>query len=593
MREKRGGIPAAIGHMLTIAALLLSLAAAPQEIPPPRVDQAIEVELVNVDVFVTDKKGNRVRGLKPEDFVIKESGRVQPITNFAEYSSGIQDVKLTSGVDAPALPQADQQVAEAAPPRKRTIVVFVEVFKLPNFRVEPMFASIRSMLRDVVRPGDDVAIYSWDRGLSQRLGFTDDHAAIDSTLAEIEKECIGVEGSLVETLRQMRELEANFYASLDAASQGGTSAAKGSFVAAAAQASERSQFHERGAALTELAYIRRKAADMRMLLRTIGDSPGRKIMLTLTNRFGTHAGAQYFSDGQVSSAMWPTLETRREREQLIAAANMYNVTLYPVYPAGLGSTSRVTAMQGQRTDIFKVDSDADMRVTARDHNVLLNETTSLNEIARGTGGLLAWGHKDIMELLPRIEDDLETYYSLAYQPAPGAKRGKLEIEVKDRRYTVRSRREFLMRDEATKMEDRVIANLTREVEGTTIPLTVEFGPYKRQSRFAWTVPLKLRIPVAALTALPGDEGRVGEFSVYVAVGGDPGVLSEVQRGNQRFKITDEQAAQVEGAYFTYEFTLQVRPLAGRVSIGVIDEVSKEFGAQVVDLPNFPSTPNNL
>lgn len=54
-----------------------------------------------------------------------------------------------------------------------------------------------------------------------------------------------------------------------------------------------------------------------------------------------------------------------------------------------------------------------------------------------------------------------------------------------------------------------------------------------------------------------------------------------------------EAIQVElvnvDVFFTYEFTLQVRPRAGRVSIGVIDDVSKEFGAQVVDLPNFPTS----
>ena len=567
--------------MLAIAALLLSIAAAPQEIPAPRIDQTIEVELVNVDVVITDKKGNRIKGLTREDFVIKENGRIQPITNFAEYRSGIQDVKVTSGVAAPA--QSAPQ-AQSAPPRKRTIVVFIERFKLPSFRVDPMFAAIRSTLRDVVRPGDDVAVYRWDDGLTEHLGFTGDPAKLDQALAEIEKQSVGVEANYIEMLRRSQELEAAFYKSLESS----PGANKGGFAAAAREASEAEYFDEQNAALRQLHRIRRKTFDLRMLMRTIGDSPGKKIVLMATHRLGLYAGAEYFMDGEVPPFLRGVLTTEPEREALMRTANTYGVTLYPVYPAGLGWTPRVSALEGPREDIFAVRTGDDLGRSKRDNNILMNETASLNEIAQATGGMLAWGHKDIIQLMPRLEDDLDTYYSLAFRPAPGTKRGKIEIDTKDRRYVVRARREYVARDANTRMEDRVVANLNRPVEGATIPLQAEFGPYQRQSRYVWTVPLKIRIPVSALTALAGDGGRVGEFSVYVAVGGSVSVLSDVQHRTQRFKITDDQAAQAEGAYFTYEFTLRVRPQAGRASIGVIDEVSKEFGAQVVDLPNFPT-----
>lgn len=53
----------------------------------PRSNETIDVSIVNVDVFVTDRQGNCVRGLTAADFEIREDGRPQPITNFAEYAA--------------------------------------------------------------------------------------------------------------------------------------------------------------------------------------------------------------------------------------------------------------------------------------------------------------------------------------------------------------------------------------------------------------------------------------------------------------------------------------------------------------------------
>ena len=44
----------------------------------------VEVVVTNVDVVVTDKKGNRVTGLKPDNFEIIEDGYLQKLTNFFE-----------------------------------------------------------------------------------------------------------------------------------------------------------------------------------------------------------------------------------------------------------------------------------------------------------------------------------------------------------------------------------------------------------------------------------------------------------------------------------------------------------------------------
>ena len=98
----------------TALALLLALAvtAPAQQLPPLR--ETLEVSIVNVDVFVTDKSGRRVHGLTRDDFEIFENGARQAITNFAEY---VSEAELETGA---------VKAAEAAPETRRTIAVFIE-----------------------------------------------------------------------------------------------------------------------------------------------------------------------------------------------------------------------------------------------------------------------------------------------------------------------------------------------------------------------------------------------------------------------------------------------------------------------------------
>ena len=44
--------------------------------------EQVNVDIINVEVFVTDKKGEPIRGLKQEDFQIFEDGRPVAISNF-------------------------------------------------------------------------------------------------------------------------------------------------------------------------------------------------------------------------------------------------------------------------------------------------------------------------------------------------------------------------------------------------------------------------------------------------------------------------------------------------------------------------------
>src|SRR6185295_13063464 len=90
-----------------LAALAVPLLA--QE-PPPEDSfaEAVEVSVVNLDVFVTDKKGQPLNGLKREDFEVYEDGKPVEISNF--YAESRTEAPVAAEGKAPADRPQDQRL---------------------------------------------------------------------------------------------------------------------------------------------------------------------------------------------------------------------------------------------------------------------------------------------------------------------------------------------------------------------------------------------------------------------------------------------------------------------------------------------------
>ena len=71
-----GGTLRFMPRMATVLLASAAMAASAQDVPDSR------VELVRLDVVVTDKQGQLVRGLGQADFVVLEDGKPQRLTHF-------------------------------------------------------------------------------------------------------------------------------------------------------------------------------------------------------------------------------------------------------------------------------------------------------------------------------------------------------------------------------------------------------------------------------------------------------------------------------------------------------------------------------
>src|SRR2546423_649944 len=153
-----------------VALLLFAVsfaAAGAETVPIPRAGETIDVSIVNLDVIVTDSKGNHVLGLTASDFEVFEDGKPQAISNFAQYVSGPK-ATVTSSTAGVSLPPS-----EAPQRERRTIAIFIEDFHLPGFRVTAIFDALKKTLHEVVAPGDAILIATWKLRTKIVLDYTD------------------------------------------------------------------------------------------------------------------------------------------------------------------------------------------------------------------------------------------------------------------------------------------------------------------------------------------------------------------------------------------------------------------------------------
>jgi VWFA-related protein len=541
--------------------LLVTLTAFAQD--APRAGETIEVSIVNVDVVVTDRAGNRVRGLKQEDFELRENGKVQPISNFAEYVSPAEQGTLTVDVQQPQ--SAPTQVQ--APREKRTLLIFFEQLQLTKLAADAFENALRTTVDRLVGPGDEVSVVIWSQSETRHVEFTSDRIRIAAAIAAIREEALGARPDMKSV--QRREIADR----KALAEMGNIPTPAGTDPLGDVQLPMLLAYNE---------MVVRVGA-INSAIHSMAGTEGRKMLLLATNRLGQIAGAEFaYETG--AKEITPYLKTRFNTDKLMKSivdnANANGVTIYPVHPPGLGKDTGDT----EYYDLESLDL-----VTARggiEHLTLLNESISLEKIAKETGGLMAIGPKRIVDLLPRIASDATDYYSLAYRVTfSGTDRARnITVKTRNPEYQVRTRTQFVEKSDDTRMRDRLQSALFRASQpGATINIRAAAREVKKGRNTA-TMQVRVRIPIADLTLLPKSNGKSGgSFAVYVGVATDLDELSEVTRKTQQFEVTEKELAQSQSGHFTYDLNVEVRQKSKYLAVGVYDETAKTFGVSRIDL----------
>ncbi len=147
----------------------------------------VVVDLVQLNVAVTDNKGNYITNLQPSDFVITEDGIPEKIATFEEGNGPTrrlvdmsEEDKPEAGNSSPTL--TDVQKGDAAPNLNAALAgadVFI-LFDTSNYMYRG-FVFAQDAISDFIRSletVDKVAFYSYSRNLSRAASLTADRARV-------------------------------------------------------------------------------------------------------------------------------------------------------------------------------------------------------------------------------------------------------------------------------------------------------------------------------------------------------------------------------------------------------------------------------
>jgi VWFA-related protein len=545
---------------------------------PPRISGSVETSVLELDVVVTDRDGKPVSGLGSADFEVRIGKRPVEITNFYERRPAGSPVAAVGTAPAEARAIEKEPVSAVAivatdrPPRH--FVFFLDRLELlEKWKSEGTFGPLRSLVRKSLGPGDDAMIVTWERSMRSVLPFTSDLAVIERVLDRQEALSRRLPSERM-VLDQLSDEAAWFKSLPPAAGSGGI------------------EMSQRSLAAEAYAQMKAKASALRALISTLGGLPGRKILVFTSHRFSDLAGLEYLLGPRAMYADLPTsayeFNARAIVESVAAAANANNVTLYPVYPAGWPDDAYPAISAANRPSANPVLNAA--VGGAYGDMIVMNERVALETLAENTGGRVAVGFREIGELVPRIQSDLDFSYSIGVA-APLGKPGRdvaVDVKTKDRQLKVRARRSVVAKSPETRIRDRVLSNLFRVDASSRIGISLaKMSPETRKGKT--TLSLPILVPIGALALVPSAGGESGAFSVYVASAGADGSFSDVAQQRRPFDIPRGDLAKAKAGHFTYDVPVVLGSPEARVSIGVFDEIGRDAGFLLVDVSGGTAT----
>ncbi len=526
--------------------LLLLLAAAA---PAQKLAESIEVHVINVDVIVTDKAGNHVRGLTKNDFELFENGKAQTISNFYEVAAEPVNVQAT--------PEAAITTRPTDEARSRRFILFIDNDSIDPFRRNSVFDSLERFTERELRPGDQVTVVTWNRTLHIALPLTSDQSLIRAALATAKKEG-ATRSSKAEAVMAKSQCEMAIRSVSRSYSRNAAYAECHALVDTYAE----SVLH------VENELIR----SLRITMSTLAGVEGKRIVIFAGSHLPQVPGrdlyewlAALFPDFGLNTHLEAAVRSQFSNlDQLGREANADGITFYPIDTAEWG---------------LAISADQNEAPGADESFVAFTNTASAYQaLANMTGGAALTGTTNFDLAFQTISSHLSSYYSLGYKPAnEGQGERRISVRMKNRAYNARSRRTFAVKTTEEQITDRVLTNIAQQSVRSEWPFAIRAGRPVRVGRF-FNVPFELAIPPTVILLRDGD-AVAGGFTVYVAVGDEQGRMSEVTKSVQPIRIPAAAEARMRKSPMIYRATLQVRGGENTLSVAVVDMISNTAGYQ--------------
>lgn len=559
-----------------------------QQQTPESFGEELDVEVVNVDVVVTDRSGKRVTDLEPYDFELRVDGRLVEI----DYFSGPPLPALRSagapleGRPAEPLDLAPRDLPESSP--SSTLIFFVDQSALaPKVRQDTL-TGLRTYLAAAPQsaPARRVMVAAFQEELHLLAAPTTDLGAVEGAFAALEK--LPARGTAIETERRQLELDVRNFGRAAPMVRSVEDAETN-----AVREEQRSQ-SERLRIQSEIELwgeqeLDRQSRSVRALTRIVGALEaveGRKAVVLATAGY-TSEPARYLlrffaqklggSPG-IEATRAPRLDElgirlAQDIERLVAAAEDARVAFYTISPR--------EPPAGQNSAEFgSTGAGAESAAMPPRDTTAVERGASVVRLAAATGGRNFYVDSGLETALGEVDADGAAVYSLGFSTgeAAGSKDHAIEVVVLREGLSVRHRESFRRRPPEELAEAALVAAATLGTARNSFGLALESGapvPGAKKGE-PFRVPIAVRIPLSAIALVPRGPDREGIVQIQIAIQNAAGRVTLDAGMSVPIRVVAGDLERAVTEVWVHRAELELQPGRHRVAVLVSDSQGGEF-----------------
>ncbi|MDX1584496.1 MAG: VWA domain-containing protein [Thermoanaerobaculia bacterium] len=522
--------------LCSILATFLPLAAGAQEVSTPVFREAVEVRVVNLEVVVTDARGERVTGLAADDFRLFVDGEETPIDYFTEVVGG-ESAETPEDVEREASPVLSPGEAVG----RSYVVLIDDYFSMPNDRDE----TVRALIEDLehLKPHDRMAIVAFDgRNLELLSHWSSSRADLRRVLeGALERPAHGL--ARIAEQRPMANDPRHSVGTIDVLGERDLDTVP--------DVESIRELHLRRTVERMEKQMEVASSAAAAVLRSFANVPGRKVLLLLSGGWPSAPAELLSSDDSTELlAFWTDPES--VFGGLIAAANRLGFTIYSI------DASR----------------ERDLRESGQ-----IRRTLEL--LADRTGGKAITGG-DRREALALVDTDTSSYYWLGFSPdwSEDDLPREIRVEVEGEGLSVRTRENYLdlsRQRSASMLLDSALL-FDQGPQRHSVPM--KLGEPERARRKTVKVPLSLALPVDPLVFMPQGDRLVAELELHLGIRDENGEQPDLEPIPFEVRLRETPPS---GTYVPYRTTIVIGDRPHRIVVAVRDRVG---GAIVTGAAEF-------
>lgn len=569
--------PQAVPRLEIVMAMVLLLGTAlswpgDAQSPTSVFGERVEVRVVNLEVVVTDRDGNRVSGLTADDFRLRVDGDEMPIGFFSEISEGQRKAVSTPGGAAEGGGTAEEAAGDgtianptgAAPGETvgTSYLVFIDNYFVPLARDRNQVLDALSQQLAELGPKDRMALVAFNgRKLQMLSTWTRSKPDLQAVLAQAGG--ANASGLQVQSaLANQQTLNALDAGAVSVQDDPGTD--PGNLSASTREA--------RAAAVVEELETRleRVVLGVTATMRSFARPPGRKVMLLLSG--GWPENLCDYITGQIdpiSNSGECINRGPRLYRPMYEVANLLGYTLYPV-DVPSSASSDVNAAEGDDIALSRNGPGIVAGLQPVPSSFRNSEVhTTLRRLAAETGGV-AMIDESRLSSLETVIEDTRSYYWMGFSPEwRGDDRNrKIKLEVLKPGLKLRYREGFkdLSRDqEVNFMVESAL--LFGELPGAG-SLGLALGPAGKGRRKV-TVPVELNIPMDEVAMLPFQGRYVAELELRIGALDEFGDRNEIAAVPVKLEGAGPPPA---GAHAIYALEINIRNRPQDLVVSLYDPI---------------------